>query len=125
MSSMAFAFLITVAVGGVLYVFIYPMISGEKRAEQRMKDISADEIRTRRARKSSDPVASRKQQVEDSLRLLEQRMVFHGVHETEEEIGQRHLVADRLPEHGDGERKGAGDLGKQVLAQRHGVSRER
>lgn len=73
MSSMAFAFLITVAVGGVLYVFIYPMISGEQRAEQRMKEISADEIRTRRARKGADPSASRKQQVEDSLRLLEQR----------------------------------------------------
>ena len=48
MSSIAFAFLITVAVGGVLYVFIYPMISGEKRAEQRLKEISVDEIQAKR-----------------------------------------------------------------------------
>jgi tight adherence protein B len=71
MSSIAFAFLITVAVGGVLYVFIYPMISGEKRAEQRMKEISADEIQAKRGRKAADATTSRRQQVEDSLKQLE------------------------------------------------------
>lgn len=72
MSSMAFAFLITVAVGGVLYVFIYPMISGEKRAEQRLKEISVDEIQAKRGgRKTADAATSRRQQVEDSLKQLE------------------------------------------------------
>lgn len=71
MSSMAFAFLITVAVGGVLYVFVYPLISGEKRVEQRMKEISADEIHARRSRKAADSATSRRQQVEDTLKQLE------------------------------------------------------
>jgi len=31
------AFLIAVAVGGVAYVFLFPLLSGQKRAEQRMK----------------------------------------------------------------------------------------
>ncbi len=74
MSSMAFAFLITVAVAGVLYVFIYPMISGEKRAEQRLKEISVDEIQTKRSgRKAADNAGARRQQVEDSLKQLEAR----------------------------------------------------
>ncbi len=71
MSSMAFAFLITVAVGGVVYVFIYPMISGEKRVEQRMREISADEIQAKRGRKSADSTSARRQQVEDTLKQLE------------------------------------------------------
>jgi tight adherence protein B len=73
MSSMAFAFLITVAVAGVLYVFVYPMISGEKRAEQRLKDISAEEIQAKRSRKGPDTGANRRQQVEDSMKQLEAR----------------------------------------------------
>lgn len=71
MSSIAFAFMITVAVGGVLYVFVYPLISGENRVEQRMKDISADEIHARRSRKVADSATSRRQQVEESLKQLE------------------------------------------------------
>jgi tight adherence protein B len=71
MSSMAYAFLITVAVGGVLYVFIYPMISGEKRVEQRMREISADEIQAKRGRKTADNATARRQQVEDTLKQLE------------------------------------------------------
>lgn len=71
MSSIAFAFLITVAVGGVVYVFLYPMISGEKRAEQRMRGIAADEIQTKRGRKQSESGSTRRQQVEDTLKQLE------------------------------------------------------
>jgi len=73
MSSVAFAFLITVAVGGVLYVFIYPLISGEKRAEQRLKEISVDEIQAKRGRKPADATTSRRQQVEDTLKQIEAR----------------------------------------------------
>jgi tight adherence protein B len=73
MSSLAFAFLITVAVGGVVYVFIYPMISGEKRVEQRLKEISVDEIQAKRGRKTADATTARRQQVEDTLKQLEAR----------------------------------------------------
>jgi tight adherence protein B len=71
MSSIAFAFLITVAVGGVVYVFIYPMISGEKRVEERMRGISADEIQVKRSRKPADGNSARRQQVEDTLKQIE------------------------------------------------------
>lgn len=73
MGSLAFAFLITVAVGGVIYVFVYPMLSGERRVEQRMKDISADDITARRKAKTADTGANKRQQVEDMLKQLEQR----------------------------------------------------
>ncbi|HRF08634.1 MAG TPA: type II secretion system F family protein [Xanthobacteraceae bacterium] len=73
MSSIAFAFLITVAVGGVVYVFIYPMISGEKRVEERMRGISADEIQAKRGRKPTDSSSARRQQVEDTLKQLESK----------------------------------------------------
>jgi tight adherence protein B len=66
------AFLIAVAVGGVAYVFLYPLLSGEKRAEQRMKGIADAETVVRRTRKP-DVATSRRQQVEDTLKQLEER----------------------------------------------------
>lgn len=66
------AFLIAVAVGGVAYVFLFPLISGEKRAEQRMKEIADTETVVRRTRKP-DVATSRRQQVEDTLKQLEER----------------------------------------------------
>ena len=74
MGPLAFTFLITVAVGGVAYVFLYPLLSGEKRVEQRMRDISSDQGEVRRARKSAvDPAVTRRQAVEDTLKQLEER----------------------------------------------------
>jgi len=70
---LAFTFLITVAVGGIAYVFLYPLLSGEKRVEQRMRDISADQGGVRRALKSVDPAVTRRQVVEDTLKQLEER----------------------------------------------------
>jgi tight adherence protein B len=67
------AVLIAVAVGGVLYVFVYPLLSGERRVEQRMRDVSAAEIESRRSRKVAESGVSRRQQVEDSLKQLEER----------------------------------------------------
>jgi len=67
------AVLIAVAVGGVAYVFIYPMLSGERRVEQRMREVSTAEIETSRTRKVVDTGANRRQQVEDSLKQIEER----------------------------------------------------
>lgn len=66
------AFLIAVAVGGIAYVFLFPLISGEKRVEQRMKGIADAETVVRRTRKP-DVATSRRQQVEDTLKQLEER----------------------------------------------------
>ena len=38
--------LAAIAVGGVAYVFLLPLLSGEKRAEQRMKDVAQAETVT-------------------------------------------------------------------------------
>lgn len=73
MSPLLIALLSTVAVGGVAYVFIYPMISGERRAEKRMKNITVAEIEEKRKRKTVDPTTSRRAQVEDTLKKLEER----------------------------------------------------
>jgi tight adherence protein B len=68
-----FTFLTTVAVGGVAYVFLYPLLSGEKRVEQRMRDISTEQGEVRRTRRVADPAVARRQLVEDTLKELEQR----------------------------------------------------
>jgi tight adherence protein B len=65
------AFLVTLAVGGVAYVFLLPLLSGEKRAEQRMKEIATETV-VRKTRKP-DAATSRRQQVEDTLKQLEER----------------------------------------------------
>ncbi|HVT56715.1 MAG TPA: type II secretion system F family protein [Xanthobacteraceae bacterium] len=65
------AFLVTLAVGGVAYVFLFPLLSGEKRAEQRMKEIATETV-VRKTRKP-DAATSRRQQVEDTLKQLEER----------------------------------------------------
>ena len=68
------AFLAAVAVGGVAYVFLLPLLSGEKRAEQRMKDVAQAETVTRKVRNAKpDVVTSRRQQVEETLKQLEER----------------------------------------------------
>jgi tight adherence protein B len=67
------AILIAVAVGGVAYVFIYPLLTGERRVEQRMRDVAAVEPEARSSRKTADPSVKRRQQVEDSLQQIEDR----------------------------------------------------
>lgn len=73
LGTLPLAFLVTVAVGGVAYVFLLPLLSGEKRAEQRMKDIAETETVVRKTRKPADIATSRRQQVEDTLKQLEER----------------------------------------------------
>lgn len=73
--TLALAFLVTVSVGGVAYVFLLPLLSGEKRAEQRMKNIADTESFTRKTRntKVPDAATSRRQQVEETLKQLDER----------------------------------------------------
>jgi tight adherence protein B len=65
--------LATVSAGGVAWVLLYPLLSGERQAERRMSQVSAQEVgATRRARRD-EPTVNRRQQVEDSLKALEER----------------------------------------------------
>jgi tight adherence protein B len=70
MQALALAFLAFTAMGGVAWVFVYPLLSGEKKAESRRASISRPEPTARQADKSQ---RSRREQVEGSLKDLEAR----------------------------------------------------
>jgi tight adherence protein B len=71
MQEIALAFLAATAVGGLAWVFIYPSLSGEKKAESRRASVAkAEPAASRQADKNQ---RSRREQVEGSLKDLEAR----------------------------------------------------
>jgi tight adherence protein B len=68
---LALAFLAFTAIGGLAWVFVYPMLSGEKKAESRRASIARPEPAT--ARQADKSQRSRREQVEGSLKDLEAR----------------------------------------------------
>jgi tight adherence protein B len=70
MQSVAFAFLGATAVGGVAWVFLYPLLSGEKKAEQRRASFARTEPVVRQADRGQ---RTRREQVEVSLKEIEER----------------------------------------------------
>jgi tight adherence protein B len=72
MQTLALFFLVTLAVGGVAWVFIYPILSGERQAEQRQERVVRTEPVTRAANSRNTPKV-RREQVEDTLKELEVR----------------------------------------------------
>jgi tight adherence protein B len=70
MQSMALFFLGFVAVGGVTWVFVYPILSGEKKAEARMATVARSEPAARTTRGATK---SRRDVVESSLKEFEER----------------------------------------------------
>jgi tight adherence protein B len=66
--------LATLAAGGFAYVFIFPLLSGERAAERRMRDVAMVDPMVRRAKRGGpDPAVTRRQQVEESLKELDAR----------------------------------------------------
>jgi tight adherence protein B len=72
MSALAAILLATVAAGGVAYVFVYPLLSGEKRAEKRHKAL-VGEAPPRRGVDRLAPGVNRRDQVAQSLKEIEAR----------------------------------------------------
>ena len=70
-STMAVFFLAATAVGGVVYVFLYPILSGERKAEQRMANVAKADVVTRATR---GPQKSRRDSVEATLKEFEERI---------------------------------------------------
>lgn len=70
MQALALAFLAFTAIGGIAWVFIYPLLSGEKKAESRRASIARPEPAARQVDKNQ---RSRREQVEGSLKDLEAR----------------------------------------------------
>jgi tight adherence protein B len=68
--ALALAFLAATAIGGVAWVFIYPLLSGERQAENRRAAVAKSEPVARQGDKSQ---RSRREQVEGSLKDLEAR----------------------------------------------------
>lgn len=70
LQTMALAFLAATAIGGVAWVFLYPYLSGERKAEQRRNALARSEPVARQADRGQ---RSRREQVENSLKELEER----------------------------------------------------
>jgi tight adherence protein B len=71
MEPLAVAFLAAVAIGGVFWVFVYPIISGQRKAEQRMASVAKPEPVAVRASRVNQK--SRRDSVENTLKELENR----------------------------------------------------
>ena len=71
MQTLALAFLAAAAIGGLAWVFIYPLISGEKKAENRRASVARSEPAA--ARQVQKDQRSRREQVEGSLKEVEAR----------------------------------------------------
>jgi tight adherence protein B len=72
MQSLALFFLVAVAIGGVAWVFIYPMLSGERQAERRKETLTKTGS-VASVRSARNPQKSRREQVEGTLKELEAR----------------------------------------------------
>ena len=70
MQPIALFFLATVAVGGIAWVFIYPLLSGERKAEQRMANVARAEPAARATRGQQ---RSRRDVIENILKEFEER----------------------------------------------------
>jgi tight adherence protein B len=74
--TLALAFLAASAIGGVAWVFIYPLLSGEKQAESRRASVAKPEPAARQAEKTQ---RSRREQIEGSLKEVEARRKDKGI----------------------------------------------
>ena len=68
--ALSLAFLAATAIGGLAWVFIYPAMSGQRKAEHRRASLAKSETPARQADKSQ---RSRREQVEGSLKDVEAR----------------------------------------------------
>jgi tight adherence protein B len=69
--ALALAFLAATAIGGIAWVFIYPLLSGERKAENRRASVA--KLEPTAARGADKTQRSRREQVESSLKELEAR----------------------------------------------------
>jgi tight adherence protein B len=70
MNMIAMAFLAAVAVGGIAYVFLYPILSGERHAEKRRESVARTEPAARAVR--GQP-RSRRDAIENTLKEFDER----------------------------------------------------
>ena len=73
MQMYALFFLVAAAFGGVAWVFIYPILSGERQAEKRKASVAASSPQVRASGQRGTSQKSRREQVEGTLKEIEQR----------------------------------------------------
>ncbi|ACI94526.1 type II secretion system protein [Afipia carboxidovorans OM5] len=71
LQTLAIAFMSAVTLGGLAWVFLYPALSGERQAEKRRASLARPENIARRVERN--PQRSRREQVEDTLKDVENR----------------------------------------------------
>jgi tight adherence protein B len=69
MQTLALFAMVATAIGGIVYVFIYPLISGERKIEQRRASVTRAEPAVRTASRTQQK--SRREQVEETLKELD------------------------------------------------------
>lgn len=70
--TLSVAFLAALAVGGIAYVLIMPFLSGERRTDKRIANVSQGPARAAR-RSVAETASTRKKQVQETLKELEAR----------------------------------------------------
>src|SRR2546421_9870604 len=71
--TLALFFLAALAAGGLIWVFVYPILSGERQAEKRQASIVRSEPAARVAAAGRTGPKVRREQIEDTLKELEIR----------------------------------------------------
>jgi tight adherence protein B len=72
MNTLSLFFLVTVAFGGIAWVFVYPLLSGERKAEKRKETVTQNNPVVRASSARNAP-KSRREQVEGTLKEIEVR----------------------------------------------------
>jgi len=73
MQTLALFFLVALAAGGLIWVFVYPFLSGERQAEKRQASVVRSEPAARVAAAAGRGPKVRREQIEDTLKELEVR----------------------------------------------------
>lgn len=87
--ALALAFLSAVTIGGLAWVFIYPLLSGERQAEKRRATFTSSNPGLRTG--GDDRMRLRRVQVEESMKELEQRLTASQKMTIERRISQAGL----------------------------------
>ena len=73
MQVLALFFLVAAAIGGVAWVFVYPILSGERHVERRQASVVRSEPATRAQAAARAGVKTRREQLETTLKEFEER----------------------------------------------------
>lgn len=90
LDQLTFAALATVAAGGLAWVFLYPILSGERRAEKRQKNLVERPL-DKRAERAQANSANRRDQIAQSLKELEARENLKSKRSLKDRIGHAGL----------------------------------